>query len=127
MKFSSMLLYINDKFPTAVDWNKLNEIGSKLYSKNNNLYVVEQEFVSERFYWLYFQYDNAKLYSNHVVDINDDSVKNNPRPKNQVEMRNQLFACYDLKLGRLYVSDYQRKSVITNYIGEMLQVNTINV
>lgn len=123
MKFSSMLLYINDRLPMESDWRQLKTIGRKLYWKNHNLHVVEQDFIADRFYWMYYQYDNARLYSDHVVDINDDSVKNNPRPKNQVEMRNQLFACYDMQTGKLYLSDYQKKSVVTSYIEEMLQAS----
>jgi hypothetical protein len=56
-----------------------------------------------------------------VVDIADDSVKDNPRPKNQMELRNQLFACYDLKSRNLYVSNYQKKAAITYFMGDTLQ------
>jgi len=123
MKFSSMLLYINDRFPMLSDFQKLLTVGSSRYWKGSYLNDIEQELVADRFYWMYFQYENANLYSDRVIDITDDSVKENPRPKNQVEMRNQLFACYDLKTGKLYVSDYTKKGTVTAYIGEMLQVN----
>ena len=121
MKLNSMILYLNDNFPELEDFRKLLEKGNSRFWKGNYLHVVEHELIAERYYWLYLQYDNANLYAPHVVDIMDDAVKDNPRPKNQVEMRNQLFACYDLLRKILYVSDYQKKAAITYYIEETLQ------
>lgn len=121
MKLNSMILYINDHFPVLEDFKNLLEKGNSGFWKGSYLYVAEHELIADRYYWLYLQYDNANLYAPHVVDIADDAVKNNPRPKNQVEMRNQLFVCYDLQKNCLYVSDYQKKGAITHYIGETLQ------
>lgn len=121
MKFHAVLLYINDQFPDISIFKNLQEVGQGLYPKGAYLYSVEQEFITDRFYWMYFQYDNAKLYSDKVIDIEDNSVKENPRPKSQVEPRLQLFSCYDLEIHILYVSDYSKKATITDYISEMLQ------
>ncbi|MDD4510003.1 MAG: hypothetical protein PHY23_03715 [Oscillospiraceae bacterium] len=125
MKFSSMLLYVNDEFPTKLTFTKLQDIGRVLYRKGNFLYSVEQEFVKENYYWMYFQYDNESLYSDTVVDTSDNSEKSNPRPKNQVEMRYQLFACYDLEKHLLYLSDYNKKATVTDYISDMLQTTVM--
>lgn len=121
MKFHAVLLYVNDQFPDILTFKKLQEIGRTLYPKGAYLYSVEQELIADRFYWMYFQYDNAKLYSDKVIDTEDNSVKENPRPKSQVEPRLQLFACYDLDRHILYVSDYTKKATITDYISEMMQ------
>lgn len=85
MKFHAVLLYINDQFPDISIFKNLQEVGRGLYPKGAYLYSVEQEFITDRFYWMYFQYDNAKLYSDKVIDTEDNSVKENPRPKSQVE------------------------------------------
>lgn len=85
------------------------------------MYSVEKCFASDNHFWMYFQYDNENLYTDTVVDTLDNSAKSNPRPKNQVEMRYQLFACYDLERHLLYVSDYGKKATITDYISDMLQ------
>ena len=114
MKFHAVLLYINDQFPDISIFKNLQEVGRGLYPKGAYLYSVEQEFITDRFYWMYFQYDNAKLYSDKVIDIEDNSVKENPRPKSQVEPRLQLFSCYDLESHILYVSDYSKKATITD-------------
>ncbi len=123
MKFSSMLLYVNDEFPTMQTFETLLDVGRKLYRKGKFLYSIEQTLINDRYYWMYFQYDNENLYTDTVVDTLDNSAKNNPRPKNQVEMRYQLFACYDLERHLLYLSDYSKKTTITDYMGEMLQVS----
>lgn len=109
MKFSSMLLYVNDEFPTMQTFETLLDVGRKLYRKGKFLYSIEQTLINDRYYWMYFQYDNENLYTDTVVDTLDNSAKNNPRPKNQVEMRYQLFACYDLERHLLYLSDYSKK------------------
>lgn len=123
MKFHAVLLYINDQFPDIAIFKELQKVGQGLYPKGAYLYNVEQELIGNRFYWMYFQYDNAKLYSDKVIDTEDNSVKENPRPKSQVEPRLQLFACYDLDSYILYVSDYSKKATITDYISEMLGKN----
>lgn len=122
MKFSAILLYVDDEFPKIETFHRLLEIGNKRYRKGNYFYTVEQEIIDNQFYWMYFQYDNENLYAQKVIDIIDDSEKSNPRPKNQVEMRFQLFAFYDINQSILYVSDYSKKATITDYIGDMLQV-----
>lgn len=129
MKFNAVLLYVNDKFPDISVFRRLIEVGSTFYRKGNYLYTIEQDLIADRFHWMYFQYDNESLYTNTVIDTTDNSTKDNPRPKHQVEMRAQLFACYDLEKHTLYVSDYSKKATITDYIAEMLQVtaNTKNV
>lgn len=121
MKLNAMVMSINDRLPELADFKRMIEAGNSRFGKGDYLHVVEQALIANRFYWLYLQYDNVKLYAPYVVDTTDDSVKDNPRPKNQVEMRNQLFACYDLRSGSLYVSDYQKKTTITDYMGDTLQ------
>lgn len=124
MKFSSMLLYVNDEFPTKQTFEQLLDIGRALYRKGKFLYSIEKSFADDNHFWMYFQYDNESLYTNTVVDTLDNSAKSNPRPKNQVEMRYQLFACYDFERHLLYVSDYGKKTTVTDYIGDMLQKPT---
>ena len=121
MKLNAMVMSIDDRLPELADFKQMLNTGNSRFRRGAYLYVVEQELTSNRYYWLYLQYDNANLYAPYVVDTTDDAVKDNPRPKNQVEMRNQLFACYDLKNGALYVSDYQKKAAITDYMEDTLQ------
>lgn len=120
MKFSSMLLYVNDEFPNKDVFERLLTVSRRLYEKGKFLYTINQELVDDSYFWMYFEYDNEHLYSHKVIDTSDNSEKPNPRPKSQVETRYQLFACYDLNQKLLYVSDYTKRTVITDYIGDML-------
>jgi len=121
MKFSSLILYVDDNFPTKNAFEKLKEVGTALHRKGKFLFSVDQELINERYYWMYFQYDNENLYSDTVLDTSDYFQKQNPRPKTQVELRFQLFACYDLESQTLFVSDYGKRNVVSDYISEMLQ------
>lgn len=125
MKFHAMMLYIDDEFPTRAVFEKLSQVGSEFHRKNNLLFSVDHGFIGENRYWMYFQYDNENLYTDMVVDTIDNETKSNPRPKSQVELRQQLFACYDLERNLLYVSDYTKKSSIKDYLEEMLQKTVV--
>lgn len=63
MKLNSMMLYIDDRFPTIEDFVRLMDTGNSRFWKGTYLYVVEQEMIADRYYWLYLQYDNANLYA----------------------------------------------------------------
>lgn len=119
MKFHKMLLSIDDDFPIYNDFVFLMNNGLKRYRRKNYLYLIEQ-FFEGQFYWMYFQYENENLYVDTVFDTSDDMEKSNPRPKNQVELKGQFFACYDLHKNVLYISDYTKKSVLSAYIAEMI-------
>ena len=126
MKFSSMQLIIDDEFPDQSLFETLNSIGASTFRKGKYLHTVEHYFSDDKkYYWFYFQFDNENLYTETVVDTTDNSFRSNPRPKNQVEMRYQLFACYDLSRHLLYISDYQKKNTVTDYIEHMLQKPTV--
>ena len=45
MKFSSMLLYVNDEFPTMQTFETLLDVGRKLYRKGKFLYSIEQTLI----------------------------------------------------------------------------------
>lgn len=121
MKFHAMMLYIDDEFPTKAILENLSEVGNEFHRKKQFLFSVEHGFIGENRYWMYFQYDNESLYTDVVVDTIDNETKSNPRPKNQVELRQQLFACYDLERKLLYVSDYAKRTSVADYLEEMLQ------
>lgn len=48
MKFSSMLLYVDDNFPNKQTFEQLLQVGGNLYRKGKFLYSVEQSFISNR-------------------------------------------------------------------------------
>lgn len=74
MKFHAVLLYIDDQFPDISIFRKLQEVGRGLYPKGAYLYSVEQKLIADRFYWMYFQYDNAKLCTQSILFSRNPSV-----------------------------------------------------
>lgn len=127
MKFSSMQLIVDGTAPSTFLFEELLTASRPTHRKGKYLYKIEQGFTNatKDFYWMYFQFDNEHLYADTVLDTENGIECENPRPKSQVEMRNQLFACYDFEHLILYVSDYTKKSVVTEYIQEMTQKTTI--
>ena len=126
MKFKNCQLIINDEKPQKADIQKVAEQGLK-YIKNygNDWYEIDKLFLEDRFLWLYCEYDNSKLYNENVFDgVNDEKVEN-PRSKNQVELKKQLFACYDISTGFIYLNNLEKRGFISHYIQDILQKNVV--
>lgn len=126
MRFHTMQLIIDGHAPTKSDFELLTSVGRRMYRKSPCLFCVDHGFLTDRFYWFYFSYDNENLYAEVVYDTDAECERDNPRPKNQIELRNQLFACYDIERDLFYVSDYSKKKTVTDYIGDMLSCNVVS-
>ncbi len=95
--------------------------GSKIFDKGKTLvYKIENEIINERFLWMYCEYDNKEFYNEYVYNNKTDEEETNPRTKSQLEMRNQLFVCYDVEGKLLYFSDNKRKPFIEDYFKDSL-------
>ena len=118
MKFKMFQLLIDDKDPTLSDLETILKIGPS-YVKDyySDWYKIEMELIGERYLWFYIQHENAKLYSDTVLDGETDTEEDNPRSKNQVELKHQFFACYDLAEKHFYLSNYDKKGFVQYYIG----------
>lgn len=85
MKFSSVLLYFNDELLNnsikLFDVEKLKT--SDTFRLKSYFYVIEQEIIDDRFYWLYAAYDNADMFSDYVVNQKTGEKEINPRSKSQ--------------------------------------------
>lgn len=124
MKFSSVLLYLNDELLNnsikLFDVEKLKT--SDTFRLKSYFYVIEQEIIDDRFYWLYAAYDNADMFSDYVVNQKTGEKEINPRSKSQVEPRQQFFACFDSKVNRLYLNDIKRKTFLEKYLSQNLNL-----
>ena len=47
----------------------------------------------------------------------------NPRSKEQVEPRQQFFACYDAQKHFLYMNDYNKKGFVEQYLSDHQHLN----
>ena len=97
MKFTSSVLYVDNNFPTVATFRALMEKKSSYYHKKKYIYALDMDFIEDKFFWMYVQYENKKLYNDRVFDVEDETEKENPKPQNYVEFRQQLFVCYDFE------------------------------
>lgn len=126
MTFKNYQLIINNDIPKSSDIEKVFEIGMQfIKGYSENMYEIDKQFIENRFLWLCCNYDNAK-YNENVINHNDNYVKEvNPRSKNQLELRNQLFICYDTEKNLLYTNQNEKKGFIKHYFSSTLSKEVI--
>lgn len=125
MKFKNFQLIIDDNMPKIDDLQKIAQNGL-LFIKDfgSDWYEVEKSFEEERFLWLYCEYDNATIYNENILDGEKDEKQRNPRKKLQVELRKQLFICYDANKKLLYMNDIEKRGFVKHYFSDTLQKTT---
>lgn len=84
-------------------------------------YVVSVECLEDRFLWISCDYDNANKFNENVFNHNTFEKQANPKSKEQVEPRQQVFMLYDTSKLVLYISDLNRRPFFTDYLGDILQ------
>ncbi|PDX76123.1 hypothetical protein [Faecalibacterium prausnitzii] len=122
MRFHSYEMWINstDKFSKQDMRDAVSKANTK-FQDGDMLYLIQLEILEERFLWLACDYENMKKYSPSVLNHDSFEVESNPRGKEQVELRQQVFALYDTKKQILYISDVSRRPFIANYLQHTLQ------
>lgn len=130
MKFKNCQLIINSQTPQKNDIKKIYDVGLLCVKDyGSDLYEIHKEFIEDRFLWLYCEYDNSQLYNETVLNKDNDEKEANPRTKSQVELRKQLFVCYDTNTNLLYMSNIDKRGFVKYYISDTLQkdVDTKNI
>lgn len=126
MRFNAFLLdFEGDRAATIADLLEVHEKHAEMYRPNGhkNLYVIDTDVVEDRFFWLSSEYDDAVCFRDYVVDSDTGEKQPNPRSQNQVEPRQQFFACYDNQRQRLFISDIQTRRVIQRFLTDTTQKN----
>ncbi|MDK2802659.1 MAG: hypothetical protein KFW09_04700 [Oscillospiraceae bacterium] len=124
MKFKNFQLIIGDSIPKKSDIENICKIGKKIIKEYKyDWYEVNKQIIEDRFLWLYYEYDNAHSYNEDVLNGESDSKEPNPKTKTQVELRKQLFVCYDIDNNMLYTNKTDKKSFVKYYISDTLQKN----
>lgn len=123
MVFNEYNIIVDDKKINEEDINnfiRANDI-CKRFEYRDKFYEIESQFIEQRFWYIYIKFDD-NTYNNKVWDTNDDKIKPNPKTRQQVEFRNQIFICYDLKEDLLYSSKSIKKMKKT-MIQDMIKEN----
>ena len=79
------------------------------------------DIIEERFFWMASDYDDAVRFRDYVINKKTGEKMPNPRSKEQVEPRQQFFACYDAQKHFLYMNDYNKKGFVEQYLSDTLQ------
>lgn len=120
MKFKTFQLIIDSKFPQKSDIYNIPVKGLSVFHKGVELFEIENQILKDRFLFMSCQYDNAELYTDTVWNEDAKKKEQNPRRKNQIECRKQLFVCYDTDKQLLYMSDMAQRGFLKKYISEIL-------
>ena len=123
MIFGTFLLRVDGaREATLDDLSKVVKLGQETYPKGKYLYHIHSEIVENRFFWMSCDYDDAQRFRNYVVDSATMATENNPRTKNQVELRYQLFVCYDVDKHFLYLNDMHKHRFVEEYMSFSTQM-----
>lgn len=106
------------------DFQNVIEKGERTYLPKNRkyLYSIDMEIVDDQYFWMSADYDDAARFRDYVINQDTGEKEPNPRSKEQIEPRQQFFACYDCKEHILYLNDLTRRSFLQNYLGEALDL-----
>lgn len=117
MKFKNCQLIIGGDTPSKENIKNIYKSEQQVVKDyNNDWYEINKEFVDDRFLFMYCEYDNAELYNDTVLNGENDAKETNPRSKSQVELRKQLFICYDVHTNLLYINNLEKRGFIKYYI-----------
>lgn len=122
MKFKNFQLIIDGQTPLTNDIIKIKDIGLACCKNyGSDWYTVEKDYIESRYLWLYIEHDNAKIYKDEVLNGENEQNENNPRNKTQLELRQQLFVCFDTTTERLYMNNMDKRGFVQHYFKDTLQ------
>lgn len=124
MKFCNFLLRVDGtREASLADFQDIILKGLRTYRPDNQkyLYSIEMEIIEERFFWMSCEYDNTADFRDYVINKDTGKKEPNPRSKEQIELRQQFFACYDCNTHILYLNDMNRRPFFRKYLSDAIQ------
>lgn len=124
MKFCNFLLRVDGTREASMDdFQQVLKVGLRTYKPDRQkyLYSIEMDIIEGRYFWMACDYDDAVRFRDYVINKETGEKEPNPRSKEQIEPRQQFFACYDCNTHFLYLNDLTRRSFLQQYLSETLQ------
>lgn len=124
MKFCNFLLRVDGSREAMLkDFEQVIAKGVRTYRpvRQKYLYSIEMEIVDDRFFWMSCDYDDAMRFRDYVINKETGKKEPNPRSKEQIEPKQQFFACYDCTMHFLYLNDLTRRPFLEKYLSDSLQ------
>ena len=105
------------------DFQQVLKVGLRTYKPDRQkyLYSIEMDIIEGRYFWMACDYDDAVRFRDYVINKETGEKEPNPRSKEQIEPRQQFFACYDCNTHFLYLNDLTRRSFLQQYLSDTLQ------
>lgn len=104
------------------DFDKIETFFSTKYSFEDLIYDIFINKIENNYIWFYATYGNPNPCPKNLYDTSKDEYLDNSRTKNQVEMRNQLFALYDFQNKIFYCSNSKKKGFFENLLKKLLNL-----
>lgn len=124
MTFCNFLLRVDGVREASLeDLQAVIEKGTRTYRPEHQkyLYSIDMEIINDRFFWMSCDYDDAVKFRDYVINRETGETEPNPRSKEQIEPRQQFFACYDCAEHYLYLNDLNRRTFLSSYLSDTLQ------
>lgn len=106
--------------PEHKDFEKL--MPKYSFKKNQTYYKINTKS-KDSYIWIHIEYGSTMPRPEKIINVSDDSEKDNKRNKDEVELTHQLFFLYFFKNHTLYLSDSRKQSMITDFFKEKLDIN----
>lgn len=121
LEFKNSMLIIGNLSPSETDLRSISDSKTKHHRDNNVLYTFKSEYnETEKYLWLYAEYEDTSVRNEMVFDESTNLEEVNPRAASQIEFKHQLFCIYFVKSDTLYISNFQKKKMLQDYIQSTL-------
>ena len=127
LNFKTYMIYFGSQekvtvynLPEKKDFDKLPN--KYKFIKNGVYYRVNTSIINDDI-WIHIEYGNPKPRPKTIINILDDSEKDNQRGEDEVELSSQIFFLYSFKFHTLYLSDSRRKTMLSDFLKEILNVD----
>lgn len=127
INFKSYMIYFGSteretsyNLPEEKDFEKLK---SKYNFERNGIYYRIDTSKTNSYIWIHIEYGNPMPRPKTIVNIRDDTEKDNQRREDEVELSNQIFFLYSFKYNTLYLSDSRRVGMLKEFFKDELEID----
>ena len=113
ISFTTMELYVNEQEPSESFFRKIQDSAPPTYEVEDTYHIIKCEYLADsEAFWFTSCYGNPLPYNEQVYNASTAAFEANPREKDQVEPRQQLFALYSFRQKELFISNSKKKNLM---------------
>lgn len=113
ISFTTMELLVNEAEPTVEFFKFLQQRIPTTYETEATYHFLNCEYIENvDSFWFYSCYGNPLPYNEQVYNASTEEFEANPREKDQVEPRQQLYALYSFRKKELFISNSKKKQLL---------------